>query len=87
VATQKGLNFDSPQETWLVHAFPGVDPATGVLYDVDKSEGTTSVAIFNMNDHPAILGLKIAYYKVTASECSSVKTATTDPGVGNRGKN
>jgi len=86
-ADQKGLNFDSPQAEWLVHAFPGVEEATGVIYDVDKSEGTTSVAIFNMNDHPASWGPKIAYYEVTASECSSVKTAKTDPGVGNRGKN
>jgi hypothetical protein len=86
-ATQKGLNFDNPQAEWLVHAFPGVEEDTGVIYDVDKSEGTTSVAIFNMNDHPASLGPKIAYYEVTASKCSSDKTATTDPGVGNRGKN
>jgi hypothetical protein len=85
----EGLNFDGPQDAWLVHAFPGVDPLTGVLYDVSKSEGWTSVAIFNMNDHPAAWGEKIAYYEVTASECdsSSTKTATTDPGVGNRGTN
>jgi hypothetical protein len=88
--TQKGLNFGNPQDEWLVHAFPGVDPATGVLYDVGKPEGTTSVAIFNMNDHPASWGVKIAYYEVTATKCSNGDTditAKTDPGVGNRGKN
>lgn len=85
--TQKGLNFGNPQDEWLVHAFPGVEKDTGVIYDVKRLEGTTSVAIFNMNDHPASWGVKIAYYEVTASECSSDKTATTDPGVGNRGRN
>ena len=92
VATQKGLNFGNPQHEWLVQAFPGVEEDTGVIYDVDKSKGTTSVAIFNMNDHPASWGVKIAYYEVTATKCSNGgpdpdTTATTDPGVGNRGRN
>ena len=84
--TQKGLNFGAKQDEWLVRAFLGVDKNTGVLYDVGKSEAWTSVAIFNRNDHPQEWGLKIAYYEVTATNCTTDNIATTDPGVGNRGK-
>jgi hypothetical protein len=84
--TEKGDNFNAEQDDWLVNAFPGVDKDTGVLYEEDKEDGISSVAIFDWNDHPAAWGVKTAYYEVTATECASGDEVKTDPGIVNKGK-
>ncbi len=85
-ATEKGNNFGKEQDDWLVNAFPGVAKSDGVLYDEKAADGSSSVPVIDLNDHPKAEGVKIAYYQVIATECENGMTVETDPGITNRGK-
>lgn len=84
-ATSKG-KFGGKQDAWLSEAFPGVDFNTGLLYESENKAGAVSVTLIDLNNHPSRLGVKTAYYEVTATHCASHETRVTDPAIRNTGK-
>jgi uncharacterized protein YcfL len=85
--TDKGTFANRPPPAWMVDAFPGVNPKSGVLYDQpDTSRASQSVAVIDLNNHRDG-SVKIAYYQVTASSCGDrSKTIQIDPAMINKGK-
>jgi hypothetical protein len=84
-ATEKGV-FGGAQPAWLTAAFPGANSDNGVVYSATKDMGTTTVAVFDENDHDAREGVKLAYYQVTAMNCTSGQAVDIDPMVENTGR-
>lgn len=84
-STGKG-DFSQPIPDWLGSAFPQLNTLTGVVYEADASFATSSAVIIDLNNHPKNEGVKILYYKVTATNCDGTKTLVTDPTVRNKGK-
>ena len=76
-------------DTWLKQfAFPQVDQATGVLYDVSVNEGLAQMTLVNLNSHPEETDPKPFWYKVTVTDCGDpTKTWVTDPRGDNTGSN
>lgn len=84
-ATGKGT-FGGAQPAWLLEAFPGTDPNTGVLFSGDKNTGMTTFPVFDWNNHDARDGVKEAYYQVTATNCRTGQAVDIDPMVENTGR-
>jgi hypothetical protein len=89
VNTEKGeFPPDPASADWMQAAFPTIDMATGVVYQVDYNKGATpSAAFINNNAHDAGLGVKNVWYHVTATKCdNSGATLVSDPRIRNYGK-
>jgi hypothetical protein len=77
-------------DTWLKkYAFPQVDQATGVLYDVDVNDGLARITLVNLNSHPFQSSVtKPFWYRVTVTDCEPPhNTWETDPRGDNKGLN
>lgn len=86
-SNEKGTRFNMEQDDWLVEAFPGTAKSSGINYTATKDTGYTTIAVVDENDHPAAWGLKMAYYRITVTNCDDENDVlVSDPGVGNRGK-
>lgn len=81
--TQKGKNFGTNQTGWIENAFSQMNPADGVVIDVDKSKGSTSYVLENKNNDRS---QRKAYYQITVTRCSDDLSLMTDPGIGNGGR-
>ncbi len=84
-STGKG-DYAQPIPDWLSNAFPQLNPETGVVYEADTSFATPWAVIIDLNNHDYTEGVKVLYYKVTATNCESGNTIYTDPMVRNKGK-
>ena len=81
--------WTQPADWVKENAFPSVDLASGIAYEVKNLEQARSLVVLsNMNNHDASEGTKAFWYRVTVSDCDGGEGEgpwVSDPRGDNRG--